>query len=682
MESTDREPVTDTQNKAETAGPPRNDDPQADPQTGPRTRPEETTAQPHARTEGRQGHPLSRKITAFPHLPGVYIFRDESAAVLYVGKARDIRKRVGSYFRSTASNGLKTRLLVEKAADIEYIVTSSEKEALLLEASLIKKHRPRYNVILRDDKNYPALRIDPREPFPCIEVVRRFQRDGALYFGPYPSAYSVREILKLLNRLFPLRQCKGKKLIKRLQPCLNYSMGKCQGPCADKLTQEQYAKMVEEVVLFLQGKTDVLQSQLKERMEEASAALEFERAAFYRDRLRAVDSMLEKQHIVSGRFLDQDVLGIYREGAGTELVVLYVRQGTVIGQKYYDLHDVQGEEDEVLSEFIYQYYARGNHIPDEVLSPVEMEAGDALQEWLSDLKGKRVHIRPARRGDRKQLLELAAGNARQRFLSRKQWEKKDTSLLESLQKAVKLPRLPTRMACVDISNIQGRHAIGAIVVFSGGHPDKSSYRLYRIESKTEPDDPSMMAETVERFLKDEKNLVSGLDLLVLDGGKGQLNRIRHLLESMDMTERLPLISFAKEREQDRGDKGRGMYEKVYAPGRKNPLFLSRFPEVLHLLQRLRDEAHRFAVSRYQNAHLNNLLTSELDAIAGVGETRRLLLLNHFGSIEAIERASVEEIQAVPGITEPVARAIVEYFKARADSRKAGNGSETSFESGR
>jgi excinuclease ABC subunit C len=609
-----------------------------------------------------EGHPLGDKVAAFPHLPGIYIFKDLEGRVLYVGKARDIRKRVSSYFRS--SPAVKTRVLLEKASDLEYMVTASEKEALLLEASLIKKYRPRYNVILRDDKNYPALRIDPRDPFPRIEVVRRLEKDGALYFGPYPSAYSMREILKLLNRLFPLRQCGNKRLPQREQPCLNYAMGRCLGPCAEKISAEEYRKIVEEVVLFLQGKTDFLQRQLQQRMEEASEALEFERAAFYRDRLRGIASMLEKQHIVSDRFMDQDVFGLYGEGGGTEVVVIFIRQGTIVGQKYYNLKDAQGEEEEILAELIHRYYAKGNHIPEEILTPFALEAEAPLSEWLSELKGKKVHIRAVKRGDRRRLVDMAMNNARERHLSREKLESRDLGLLQTLQRLLRLPRLPERMACMDISNIQGRHAVGAIVVFENGQPDKSSYRIHRILSKTEPDDPAMMEETLETVFTEEPDFAAGLDLLMLDGGKGQLNRIYHWMLKNGMVDQLPLISIAKERERDRGEEGRGLYEKFYIPGRKNPVFFTRHPDILHLLQRLRDETHRFAISRYKRTHLSRLLSSELDELPGVGLSRRQALLQHFGSIEAIAGASIEDLRAVPGIPETVARTIMEYFSTR------------------
>jgi excinuclease ABC subunit C len=602
--------------------------------------------------------PLAGRVAAFPHLPGVYIFKDSGGGVLYVGKARDLRKRISNYFRAGDAVGVKTRIMLGKAAELDYQITPTEKEALLLEASLIKKHRPRYNVVLRDDKNYPAIRIDPREPYPRLDIVRRFHKDGALYFGPYSSAHAVRETLKYLHQIFPLRLCKGKKLLPRERPCLNYPMGQCLGACAGKISEPDYRKMVEEVILFLEGKTDVLQQQLRKRMEDASDALEFEKAAFYRDRLRNVAATLEKQHVVSDRFLDQDVLGIHQEEDRTELVVLFIRQGVHSGQRAYDLKEAQGEPGELISAFIQQYYYEGNPIPDEILVPIPLESETILSDWLSETRGKRVRIWAVKRGERKHLLEMAQSNARERFISRKRSQRRDTALLESLQRLLKLPGVPDRIACVDISNLQGQHAVGAVVVFEKGHPHKDSYRRYRIRLKSEPDDPAMMAEVVERLLTGDRELAESLDLLMLDGGKGQLNRILHLMGELQNPEsRIPLISLAKERDSDIGEKGKGLYEKIYLPGRKNPLFLHRFPDILHLLQRVRDEAHRFAISHYQSIHRTALLTSALDSIPGIGPKRRQMLLQHFGSMEDLQESTLDELESA-GLPRPAAENVI------------------------
>lgn len=601
---------------------------------------------------------LASRMEAMPHLPGVYLFKDGDGKILYAGKAKDLRKRISSYLRHSAVGDLKTRVFLAKAVDIEYLVTASEKEALLLEASLIKKHRPRYNVILRDDKNYLALRIDPREPFPRLEVVRRFQKDKALYFGPYPSAHTVRETLKLLETLFPLRHCRGKRLIPRERPCLNHALGRCLGVCAGKVTQEEYQKAVHEVVLFLQGKTDTLQRQLQQRMREAAEVLDFELAARCRDRLQGIATVLEKQRIVSDRFHNQDVLGVYQEEGRTALVVLFIRQGVLIGKQDFDLRQAQGETEELLRSFIQQYYREGRFIPDEIVVPVALEDADTLEEWLTEKKAKRVRIVPASRGERRQLLDLAASNAQEHFNRCRKQQHRNVALLGGLQRLLKLPALPLRMACVDISNLQGLHAVGAVVVFENGQPAMESYRAYRLEGKTEPDDPAMMAEVLERFWDEDRGIASSLDLLVLDGGKGHLNRIARLFKEKALAAPIPIIALAKEREGDQGAKGRGLYEKVYVPGRKNPLFLAHAPDLLHLLQRLRDEAHRFAITHYKSIHGRDQLASALDAIPGIGPKRKQALLLHFESMEALQQASPEALRKIPGISPKLAGMIV------------------------
>ncbi|PIU32871.1 MAG: excinuclease ABC subunit C [Syntrophobacteraceae bacterium CG07_land_8_20_14_0_80_61_8] len=606
-------------------------------------------------------HPCHGKALNLPHLPGVYLFQGRHREVLYVGKARDLRKRVLSYFRTSPEPAAKTRVLLERATDLEVLVTSTEKEALLLESSLIKKHRPRYNVLLRDDKNYPALRIDPREPYPRLQVVRRFHADGAQYFGPYASPQAVRDTLKLLQRMFPLRQCKGQVLRPRPRPCLNFSLGRCLGACAGKVSRAEYQHMVEQVILFLRGKTDLLQRQLRERMEAAAARLDFEQAAQYRDRLRVVSATLEQQHIISSRFIDQDVLGTHLEPARAILVVLFVRHGAMVGQRTFEFTSFHGDRAEVLSAFIQQFYREGRLIPDEILVPESLEAQDLLQECLAEQRGKRVLIRPAQRGNRRMLLELAAKNAEQQSTGQEEQAAKVETLLAAMQTVLHLPRPPRHLACVDISNIQGRHAVGSMVRFTNAAPDYPKYRRYTVKEQTEPDDPAMMAEVVQRFLERDRELAAELDLLVLDGGKTQLNRIQRLLIEAGLEQQLPLIALAKEQETDRGDEGRGMYEKVYLPGRKNPLFLTRHPAVLHLLQHLRDEAHRCAVSFYQKRHRQDLLMSSLDAIPGIGEKRRRLLLQHLGSLDALRQAAIHEIAAVPGISEQLAGVIFDHL---------------------
>lgn len=617
---------------------------------------------PIASTTETPRHPLAERIGGLPHNPGVYQFKDQGGEPLYVGKARDLKKRVANYFRSVSHLDVKTRSLLAKAVELDFTVTGTEKEALLLESSLIKKYRPRYNVILRDDKNYPALRIDLRDSYPRLEIVRRFKKDGALYFGPYPSAQAVRETLQLLNPMFPLRQCKSRRLQPRQRPCLNYSLGRCLGACAGKVTQESYHKAAEEVVLFLRGKTDVLQQQLKEQMLAAAASQDYERAAVFRDRLQAIATTLEKQHIFSSRFVDQDVLGLHQDEAGAELAILFVRQGVLVGQRSFDLHEARGNQGELISAFIAQFYGGDRFTPEEILVAADLDEKTLLEEWLGELRGKRVRILTAQRGERRHLLSLAQENARERLLTRRRWQEGSEETLERLQKILHLSRLPRAMACIDISNLQGRHAVGSVVIFRNGKPDKASYRRYRIRERTEPDDPAMMAEIVNRFLNDEEELAAGLDLMIVDGGKGQLNRIHHLLAERELLSEISLIALAKETEADIGLEGRGSFDKVFLPGRKNPEYLNRVPEVLHLLQRIRDEAHRFAISYYQKRHRTEHLASILDTIPGVGPKRRQRLIQVFGSLEQIREASSADLAKVPGISEQLGQAILQGLR--------------------
>uniref|UniRef100_A0A832EJS5 UvrABC system protein C n=1 Tax=Desulfacinum infernum TaxID=35837 RepID=A0A832EJS5_9BACT len=600
-------------------------------------------------------------LRSLPHEPGVYLFKDTNGHVLYVGKARDIQKRVASYFRHDDALPLKTRALLKNASHLEFVVTTNEKEALLLESSLIKRHRPRYNVVLRDDKNYPALRLDPREPYPRLAVVRRFENDGALYFGPYHAAHALRETLKILHRVFPLRLCRSARLVPRERPCLNYSLGRCLGACAGKVTQEEYRRVVDEVILFLQGKTQKLQALLKQRMQEAAQALEFEKAAFYRDRLQYIDEIQESQNIVSSRFQDQDVVGFVQTDDLWTVVMLFVRRGAVVGQRTYHLQDVSGQPADVLASFLSQFYAHGRMIPDEVLLPVAVEGQEAVEEWLSESRGKRMRLWTAQRGSRRALLDLAAKNALEQHRSFTQRNETPLKVLEDIRDMFQLPRVPRHIVCVDISNVHGRHAVGSAVTFVDGRPRPSLYRRFVIRTVSEPDDPAMMAETVERLLDGRRRLAETADLLILDGGKSQLNRIRLLLEARGLRERLPVLALAKEKEKDVGPEGRGFYEKVYVPGRKNPVFLERHPEVLHFFQRVRDEAHRFAISGYKHRHRKELLASELDAVPGLGRKRKQALLAHFKDLESLRAATVADLTRVPGIPERLAQNIVRHF---------------------
>jgi excinuclease ABC subunit C len=610
---------------------------------------------------------LDDRLENLPSAPGVYLFKDAAGKVVYVGKAKSLRKRVRSYAVRRDQAPAKVQAMLARAAGLDTIVTSTEKEALILEGNLIKKHRPRYNVILRDDKNYLALRIDPREEYPRLGLVRQIKKDGAHYFGPFASAHAVRETLKVINRVFRLRQCRGSTFRKRQRPCLNFQMGRCLGLCAGAISPEEYGRVVEEAVLFLKGRTTDLQERLREEMARAAAALEFERAAMYRDRLAAIDKTLEKQRVVSTRFRDQDVIGVYADEEGLALAVLFIRGGRLVGSRVFEVKSTREEEPNAVRAFLQQYYGEGAPIPEEVLVGSGLEEQELLAEWLGDLKGQRVTILVPQRGDGRHLVAMAAHNAATHLLRRRSQAGDAEGALRRLQELLGLAAPPRRLECVDISNIQGRFAVGSLVAFQDGHAEKSGYRRYRIKMLEEPNDPAMMAEVLTRRFTDPKDSQVLPDLLVVDGGKGQLARTLAVLGELGLDDRIPVVALAKEPREGAGDEARSG-EKLYLPGRKNPFLLRGEPALAALLARLRDEAHRFAITYYQKRHRQRILQSRLDEVSGVGPARRQALIRHFGSVREVAAATPEEISRVPGIS----RGLAERIHGELGPRKAGS----------
>ncbi|MEJ2234102.1 MAG: excinuclease ABC subunit UvrC, partial [Syntrophobacterales bacterium] len=441
---------------------------------------------------------LQDKLDTLPSSPGVYLMKDAKGNILYVGKGKDLRKRVLSYFRDKEHQSPKTRILVSKISDLEFILTGSEKEALILESNLIKRHRPRYNVILRDDKRYLVLRLNPKEQYPRLSLVRRIRQDGALYFGPYASANAVRQTLKVLHRMFPLRQCSGTKFRQRTRPCLNHQMGRCLGLCAGGISPEEYSPVVEQAVLFLKGRTQDLQEKLRQEMKRAAERLEFEKAAMYRDRLNAVEKTLEKQLVVSAHFRDQDVVGTHEAGDNLGLAVLFVRGGRMVGSRCFVFKKPQSSSSEVVRAFILQYYEQGKAIPEEILISEPLLERGLLAEWLSDLKGKRVGVRFPKRGEGRQMLAMAAHNAANYLISEMTRATDPIPALDRLRQRLGLESIPHRLECIDISNFRGKFPVGSMVVFRDGEPDKSAYRRYRIKTVEGIDDTAMMAEVLHR----------------------------------------------------------------------------------------------------------------------------------------------------------------------------------------
>lgn len=603
-----------------------------------------------------------RDIERLPPEPGCYLMRDADGAVIYVGKAANLRARVRQYFGATSDTRYFVRLLDEYLDRIEVLITSNEKEALILENELIKRHQPRFNVELKDDKNFLHLRIDDRVEWPRIDVVRRPRRDGAKYFGPYHSASKIRSTLKLVERHFKLRNCDDLTFNNRSRPCLQYQIKRCPGPCVLPVDRAEYQQQVAEVVLFLQGRRDELAKQLEGKMKAAAAEMAYERAARYRDQLQAVRGSLEEQHLVDLRPIDRDVFGLYREGGLLQVVVLLVRTGKLVGSRAFGF-DEQGTPDaEVLSTFCNLFYNAGNPVPHEVLMPVEVEGAEALQERLAELRETRVVLKVPQRGSGKRLLEMASTNAEHAFFQARREEAVRDGGLVRLKKKLSLLNLPYRIECYDISLFQGAQPVASRVVFEGGVPKRSAYRHYKIREVEGTDDYAMMREVLMRRLKrglDEGDLP---DLIVVDGGKGQLNVALAVFEDLRISG-VDVVGLAKSRVLAGGTGPEGdvlrSAERVFLPEVKDPVVLRSHTDELFLMTHLRDEAHRFAITFHRKLRVGRNFQSALDAIPGVGPARRKALLTHFGSLKRLRKATEAQIAEVDGIGAQLARTIRE-----------------------
>ncbi len=600
------------------------------------------------------GEALRAKLEGLPDAPGVYIFLGEGGEVLYVGKASSLRNRVRSYFQPSGASP-KAREIVREAVGLDYIVTRNEAEALILEDALIKKHRPRFNTRLRDDKRYPYVKLTA-ERFPRLVFVRRPGNDGARYFGPFTSAKSLRRLLSIAQKIFPLRTCnldldKGKTY----RPCLYYHLGKCPGPCTGEVSPEEYRHNVEGVAAILSGKTDELIAHLRQRMEAAAREERFEEAAKLRDYLRALERLREKQAVALPEPVDLDAVGIATaDGRGYGLVLL-VRGGRLIGREGFPLVVPEGcSPAEALGEFLDQYYTRTTSIPQEVLLPFSVPEADALARYLTARREQRVEVKAPARGPRRELVEMAQHNA---ALSLKRAAAEEVSLpqdeaaLEELAEALDLPTRPWRIEAFDISNIHGKEATGSMVAFVGGRPRRDAYRRFRVRIAGKPDDYAMMEEVLRRRfshgLRELQEARPGSkfsefpDLVLVDGGKGQLNVALKVLEELGLSG-IEVAALAKREEE------------IYRPGRKEPIRLPRDSEALKLLQRIRDEAHRFAVEYHRLLRRRETLASLLDSVPGIGPVRRRMLLERFGSLEELKRASLEDLLSIPGFPKSLA----------------------------
>ena len=608
--------------------------------------------------------PLDEKIDRLPTNPGVYLFKDHEGSVLYVGKAGNLKNRVSSYFQKADGKDTRTLTMLERVADIDTFITDTEKEALILENNLIKEYRPRYNVKLRDDKNYPCLRLSIEDEFPTLCIVRQIKKDRSIYFGPYPSATSLRETLKLIRRLFPIRTCFDTKFTHRLRPCINYEMGRCTGPCCGKIEPAQYREMVHQVRMFLEGKNEALLDTLKKKMEEASEQLAFETAAKVRDQIAHIEKVLEKQKIVSRDFIDQDVIGLHRQDHTVGIHPLFIRAGKLLGGKGFTFPSTRIPEEEVLDSFLRQYYRQGKFIPDQVLIPIRMTDQTLLEEWLAELKGKKVRILVPERGEKKHLLGMACENAEKFLTTGAEIEKDRRRLLNALKEELHLARTPSRIEAFDISNIQGRYAVGSMVVFEDGEAANERYRHFRIKSIEGADDYGMMYEVLLRRYKKALEEDDLPDLVLVDGGRGQLNIAQEVLKELGIRG-MDLIGLAKGRRAE-GSRLKGIMkseEKVFHPQFKEPLILEKRSPLIHFLDQIRDEAHRFAITYHKKMRGKETIKSTLGEISGIGGIRQKELLRFFGSVEKIKDATLEELARVPRMNSKSAQSVYSFFHA-------------------
>jgi excinuclease ABC subunit C len=612
---------------------------------------------------------LQEELDALPTKPGVYLMKGQDGTVLYVGKAVNLRARVRSYFHASAEHNPKTQRLVANIEDIDFIVTASELEALILESNLIKRHKPKYNVRLKDDKRYPYIKVTWQVDFPKVLIVRRMEQDGARYFGPFTASWAVQQTLQTLRRVFPYLTCNRIITGQDERACLYYDIGLCLAPCIGAANKEEYRAMIDGLCRFLEGKSDEIVAGLESRMASAAEVWDFEQAAVYRDQLAAIQRVIERQKIVSAAMADQDVIAFARADGDACVQVFFIRHGRLIGREYFVLDGAAEESDpEIVSSFVKQFYDEAAYVPPEILLPQEIDEALVVQEWLRSRRGNKVVLKVPRRGQKRELVEMAAENAAETLNHlRAQWqtdEGKQAQALAELQEQLGLESPPNRIECYDISTTQGAATTGSMVVFVKGVPRKSDYRRFKIRTVEGTDDFASMREMLRRrfrraadtALKAETELAPGSkrsswdlmpDLLVVDGGKGQLNVALEVLDEYGLRDQVPAVGLAKREEE------------IFVPDRSDSILLPRTSEGLYLMQRIRDEAHRFAITYHRSLRRKQTVVSILDDVPGIGPKRRSALLKHFGSLDAVRKASVEELAAVPGMTRKAAEQLKE-----------------------
>jgi excinuclease ABC subunit C len=621
---------------------------------------------------------LSMKLDTLPERSGVYVMRSADGSVIYVGKAIVLRNRVRSYFHASARQDGKTRRLVGEITDLEWIVTDTELEALILENEMIKRHHPRFNVRLRDDKTYPYIKIHWQDDYPKVTIVRRMERDGARYYGPFTSAYAVRQTLDVLRRVFPYLDCNREITGRDPKPCLYFHIKRCAGPCIGAVDRDGYREIMAELSAFLEGDSDVVLAELTGRMQAAAEGLQFERAAMLRDQIRAATQIVERQKVVSGQQEDEDVVAFAQDARTGEacVQVFFVRRGKLIGRESFVLEGVDADTNgELISAFVKQFYDGAAFVPPSILLPKDLDERQIIEQWLRSRRGgEKVVISVPQDGPKAALMALAAENAAVTLTAlQAQWQadtNRQTEALAMLQESLALPGPPSRIECFDISTLQGTNTVGSMVVFAKGAPLKADYRRFNVKGRGaqgEPDDYAAMREVLRRRFRravegaGETSEAAGRgpgvsrpadaswrllpDLLIVDGGKGQLGTAEEVLAQFGLTEVVPVVGLAKQ------------HEELFLPGRREPVLLPAGSQGLFLIQRIRDEAHRFAVTAHRERRSKLAVASELDAVPGIGPARRKALLRHFGSLDAVRAAALEELAAVPGMTRRAAQSL-------------------------
>ncbi len=605
-------------------------------------------------------------LETIPHEPGCYLMKDKRGRVIYIGKAKDLHDRVQNYFQHSGDRRPFVARLPQVLGEIDTIITANEKEALILENTLIKDHQPRFNVRLKDDKNFLSIRIDTDAEWPRAEVVRQQEDDGATYYGPYSSAGAIRRTLNVINKHFQLRTCPDTVLNNRSRPCLQHQIGRCPAPCVLDVDREEYMSHLEGAMMFLEGRGDELTETIRQKMKEASDDLEFELAARYRDQLEAIEKVLERQLAVNSTDVDQDAFGYHREGDRVTLQVVFLRDGRMEGARAFSYSDQEFPDEEVLSSFLNVYYSSGNHIPREVLLPIELPDTqiEAFEELLTEMADRRVYVKYPKRGKKKALVQTATKNAQHSFEAEHSKEERQRDLLQKLQSGLTLRNLPERIECYDISNLQGRQIVGSKVLFVDGEAEKSGYRHYKMREVDAQDDFASMREMLmRRFRKVAEGEEDAPDLVVIDGGKGQLAQAQTALEDLGL-HGIDLIAMAKARNDEVGfddPEVTSSPERVFKPNRKNPIILDQNSAEMYLLERLRDEAHRFAINFHRKRRRKETLSSSLDDIEGVGPKTKRDLLKHFGSLDAIKDASIDTLEQVDGVGPSTAETIHRFF---------------------